>query len=185
MSEICFLLMSALINPIPDAGIVEHTEPADVGFNVSGWNGSVFLQVLFYIFCLLAVLFLASKAVRWLGGKVGGKRNHYMKVVESLYLGPNRSIHLVLICNQLFLISNADRSLKLLATIEDSATIDELVKENFSAQKENSTQKSFSEFLKKFIEASSDEESGLDSASHKIEEQLVEIKTRQGRRKNA
>lgn len=184
MSKLCFLLMPALLIPIPDAGIVEHTEPADVGLNVSGWNGSYFIQIIFYLFCLVAVLFLASKAVRWLGGKVGGRSNHYMKMVESLYLGPNRSIHLVLICNQLFLICNADRSIKLLAKIEEPAIINELVKENLSTQKVKPTQKSFSAFLKKFIEASSDEELGLDSTSHKIEEQLVEIKARQGRSRN-
>ena len=177
--------MSGLLIALPDAGVVEKTDPVIA----TAGNTFAFLQIIFYLICLVAVLFLASRATRWLGGKVGGVRGRYMRVIETLYLGPNRSLYLITVCNRLLLISTAERNINLVMEINDPAVLSKIMEENTLSADSNGkgqTPKSFSDYMKKLLDASKVDgttgidRAGADSSSHRIEERLMKFRTHRG-----
>src|SRR5690554_6833304 len=83
---------------------------------------------LLYILAFLGVLLFVAWLTRWLAGKTGKMRGRYLNVIDSMSLGTNRDLYLVLLADRLFLIGTADRSVRLLAEIDEPGFVDELIK---------------------------------------------------------
>lgn len=148
-----------------------------------------YLQLLFYLLCIIVVLFLAFRVPRWLGGKIGGRSGHHLRLVETIYLGPNRSLHLVLVGRQLFLVAAAERSLTLLGEIKDEELLMKLREETASPSNTpgHGGAKNFAEHLKRLLEgevtpkeaAASPEKL---SPAQRIEEKLMKYRTHRGQK---
>ncbi|HHW12407.1 MAG TPA: flagellar biosynthetic protein FliO [Firmicutes bacterium] len=78
-----------------------------------------YFQLISYLLCFVLVLYLASKAARWLGRVAGGRSGLHLRLVDTLHLGPNRAVHLIMVGKQLFLVGAAERNLTLLTEISD------------------------------------------------------------------
>ena len=75
----------------------------------------------------MLVLYFAYKVARSvLGRKAGGHAGFHLQLVETLYLGPNRAVHLVKVGKQLFLVGAAERNLTFLAEIQDPDLLETL-----------------------------------------------------------
>ena len=85
-------------------------------------------EYLKFILVFIIVLLLAAWITRWLAGKTGRIRGRYLKIIDSLSLGPNRGLYLVLLVDRLFLIGAADRSVQLVAEVDDPGLVDEVRK---------------------------------------------------------
>src|SRR5690554_7994279 len=75
------------------------------------------VSLIWYFLSFIIILLLAAWGIKWMAGKMGRIRGKHLKLVESLYLGPNRGLHLIRVGNRLFLIGLADRYIELLAEI--------------------------------------------------------------------
>lgn len=110
------------------------------------------INYLLYILSFLSVLVLAAWGTRWLMGKMGRMGGRYLKLIDSIHLGPNRGIHLVRVANRLFLVGLSDRSLGLLAEISDSDLLGEITREEKHTSKQLSgVYKDFSYHLQRFM----------------------------------
>ncbi|HEY8344814.1 MAG TPA: flagellar biosynthetic protein FliO [Bacillota bacterium] len=110
-------------------------------------------NLIWYLLSFLVVLSLVVLGIRWMAGKTGRIGGRYLKLMESLYLGPNRGIHLIRAANRVFLIGMADRHMELLAEITDPEVIAEAEREA-SADKEKDgfpSYKDFSFYLQRIL----------------------------------
>lgn len=187
MSTYLQRMIYGLLLPL-DTGMLAKTEPEIPATGATG-GSLAYLQIIFYLLCLVAVLFLAAKTTRWLGGKAGRSHGRYMRVVETLYLGPNRSLSLIMVCNRLYLISTAERNLNLLREINDTEVLGKILAENAPVEGEQGrTQKgkSFSDYLHRLLTAFPDGEGslsnqpGVESPTQRIEERLMKLRTHRG-----
>jgi len=65
-------------------------------------------------FSLIVVVFLAYWATRMLAGKLGANQSPNIKVADSLCLGPNRHLYLLLVDNQVLLVGSTEHGINLL-----------------------------------------------------------------------
>lgn len=86
------------------------------------------LNYFLYFFSFILVLFLAVWGSRLVArmGRMGGR---YLRLVDSLYFGANRGLHLVQVAGRLFLVGYSERYLRMLTEIEDPAFLAEVQKE--------------------------------------------------------
>ena len=85
-------------------------------------------EYIIIIHAFFGVLILAAWLTRWLAGKAGRMRGRYLKIVDSLSLGPNRGLYLILLVDRLFLVGTADRFVHLVAEVNDPGLVDEVRK---------------------------------------------------------
>jgi flagellar biogenesis protein FliO len=85
-------------------------------------------QWLWALFCLILVVGLAYWATKFFAGKFGLSHAKHLKVAESLFLGPNRHLYLLLVHNKVLLIGSAEHGLSLLQEIDDPDFFNELEK---------------------------------------------------------
>lgn len=78
-------------------------------------------QWIWALFSLVIVLFLAYWGTRFLAGKLNMPQAKYIKVAESLCLGPNRHLYLLLVNNQVLLVGCTERGITLLKEYQDEA----------------------------------------------------------------
>lgn len=167
---------------LPDMGGEISTLPQQVA---SGTSFS-YLQIIFYLLCFVVVLFLASKVARWLGRKAGGRTGSHLRLVETLYLGPNRAVHLIMVGKQLFLVGAADRQLTLLAEMNDADLLSTLQDEHTqTAVGRQLHGKGFADYLKGLLdgglkEQSSTNQQGVVSSTQRVEERLMKYRTHRG-----
>ncbi|HOP75146.1 MAG TPA: flagellar biosynthetic protein FliO [Bacillota bacterium] len=76
-------------------------------------------QWVWALFSLMVVLFLAYWATRFLAGKLNVSQAKYIKVAESLTLGPNRHLYLLLVNNQVLLVGCTEHGITLLKEYND------------------------------------------------------------------
>ena len=174
--------------PLPEMELVEQTPRLE---NIAPPHDFTYWQLAFYLLCFAVVLFLAYKLTRWLGGKIGGRSSHYLGLVETLYMGPNRSLHLVRVGKQLFLVASAERSLTLLTEITDLELLMKLQEEVISApvEAEQGATKGFADYLKKLLESGATQKEPtpgreVHNSAQRIEERLMKFRTHQGQKKD-
>lgn len=181
-----YLLLPGFFMPLPEMGVGEKVLPME---NLTPAQDFTYLQLLFYLFCFVVVLFLAFRVSRWLGGKVGGRSGHHLRLVETLYLGPNRSLHLILVGQQLFLVASAERSITLLEEIKDVDLIMKL-QEQFALPPTgpgSTGAKNFAEHLKRLLEGGATQKEATASpeklnSAQRIEERLMKFRTHRGQK---
>lgn len=146
--------------------------------------------IIFYLLCFVAVLFLASKVTHWLGRRVGGSSGRHLRLVETLSFGPNRTLHLISVGQQLFLVAVADRSVTMLAEISDPHVLAELQAEaalRVTEQEQVKVGNNFADHLKRLLERGFDSKGRLEqqrtaTSKQRIEERLMAIRTNRGRK---
>jgi len=79
------------------------------------------------LFSLGFVIFLAYWGTRFLAGKYGNIPSRHIKVAESLCLGPNRHLYLLLVHHQVLLVGNSDHGITLLKEYNDPAFYEEMM----------------------------------------------------------
>lgn len=72
------------------------------------------------------VVFLAYWATRFLAGKYSNLPSRHIKVAETLCIGPNRHLYLLLVNNQVLLVGNSDQGITLLKEYADPAFYGEM-----------------------------------------------------------
>ncbi len=95
---------------------------ADLGpeFNGGQWIWS--------LFSLIFVVVLAFWATKFLAGRYGFSQGRHIKVAESLSLGPNRHLYLLLVNGKVFLVGSAEQGINILKEFDDGHFYEELVK---------------------------------------------------------
>lgn len=78
-------------------------------------------QWIWALFSLMIVLFLAYWATRFLAGKLNVSQAKHIKVAESLCLGPNRHLYLLLVNNQVLLVGSTEHGITLLKEYQDES----------------------------------------------------------------
>ncbi|HEX2954009.1 MAG TPA: flagellar biosynthetic protein FliO [Bacillota bacterium] len=107
----------------------------------------------YFLFICLVVIIVAYYATRWIAKYAKGAGNSHgrlIKIAESVYLGPNRGLHLILVGKKLYLIGQADLGLSILAEIEDEELIAQAV-EHAGETGGTASMNSFGQYLQTFM----------------------------------
>mgnify|MGYP000857556695 CR=1 FL=1 len=79
----------------------------------------MFFELLGILLAFIAVLLLCYYTTRFLGKKMsGGIKNKNMRIVETLSLGPDRSLYLILVGNKHFLFFSSKKGLEFVSEID-------------------------------------------------------------------
>ncbi|HHT04659.1 MAG TPA: flagellar biosynthetic protein FliO [Hydrogenispora sp.] len=149
-------------------------------------NNFSYLQIISYLLCFVLVLYLAYKVARWVGRKAGGHAGFHLQLVETLYLGPNRAVHLVKVGKQLFLVGAAERNLTFLAEIQDPDLLETIQAELVQpAAGRQGSGKGFADYLKGLLDGGQNhsEKAGepeVLTQAQRIEERLMKYRTHRG-----
>lgn len=91
-------------------------------------------QWVWSLFSLILVVALAYWATKFLAGRFGFSQARHIKVAESLLLGPNRHLYLLLVGGKILLVGSTEHGISLLREFEDSQLREELLKSADSGQ---------------------------------------------------
>jgi flagellar biogenesis protein FliO len=91
-------------------------------------------QWFFALLSLVFVVFLAYWATRFLAGKYGNIPSRHIKVAESLCLGPNRHLYLLLVNNQVLLVGSSEHGLQLMKEYSDPVFFEEMLRASLQSQ---------------------------------------------------
>lgn len=83
-------------------------------------------QWVWALISLVFVAFLAYWSTKFLAGKLGSTQAKHIKVAESLCLGPNRHLYLLLVNNQVMLVGSSEHGLSLLKEFQEPAFYESL-----------------------------------------------------------
>ena len=84
-------------------------------------------QWVWSLFSLIIVVVLAFWATKFLAGKFGISQARHIKVAESLFLGPNRHLYLLLVNGKVLLVGSTEHGINLLKEFEDGQFYNELL----------------------------------------------------------
>lgn len=169
-----------------DSDTISVSRGPEVSPEVAPETSFSYLQIIFYLVCFVLVLYFASRVARWLGGKAGGRSGFHLRLVETLYIGPNRALHLVMVGKQLFLVGAAERNLTFLAEIHDPDLLRALQAELARPVAERqATGKGFSDYLKGLLNGGPSEpetanQPGVMTQAQRIEERLMKYRSHRG-----
>ncbi len=85
-------------------------------------------QWIWSLFSLIIVVALAYWATKFLAGRFGLSQARHIKVAESLFLGPNRHLYLLLVDGKTLLVGSSEHGINLLKEFDDEQFYDELLK---------------------------------------------------------
>ncbi|NLY88910.1 MAG: flagellar biosynthetic protein FliO [Firmicutes bacterium] len=140
-------------------------------------------EFIIIILAFFGVLLFAAWLTRWLAGKAGKMRGRYLSIVDSLSLGPNRGLYLILLVDRLFLVGTADRSVHLVAEINEPGLVDEVRKKGEGSPFQHN--KGFFQYLQRAIapgEGRVDEAGDAGPTVRKIQAKISELKKNQYKR---
>lgn len=80
------------------------------------WLGTA-LQLLWVLFLFALVLFLAYVTTRLVGRRFGGGSGRYLRVIDSVPLGQNRSVSLIEVSGEVYCIGVTDHGVALLGKL--------------------------------------------------------------------
>jgi flagellar biogenesis protein FliO len=115
---VCFLEVAAGLLLLPAITFAKANEEPGAEFNSGQW--------IWALFSLAIVVALAYWATKFLAGKFGVSGAKHLKVAESLFLGPNRHLYLLLVNHKILLIGCSEHGISLLQQINDSEFYAEL-----------------------------------------------------------
>jgi flagellar biogenesis protein FliO len=108
---VCFLLVIASVFLLPAITLARVNEEPGPEFNSGQW--------IWALLSLVVVVALAYWATKFLAGKFGVSSAKHLKVAESLFLGPNRHLYLLLVNHKVILIGSSEHGMNLLQEIDD------------------------------------------------------------------
>ena len=127
-----------LLNAETNDTVLPQTEP--IPFFGSLWK---FVLVLAFI-CLVAYVILRflKKA------QIGTADDPYLKVAASLKVAPNKTLYIILVKQEAFLIAVTEKDIRLISKLEDAELIDSL---NLAAEQYSMQETSFAKMLNTFF----------------------------------
>lgn len=108
-------------------GMMGAASPVMAATERDTYRGGSF-NLFFALLAFVAVMFLASYATRFIAGRFSGSQGRLLKIADSVILGPNRGLHLVLLGPKLYLIGQADQSMTLLGEVDDPDLLEQAQK---------------------------------------------------------
>lgn len=118
--KLVFLLVAAGLLFLPVLTLGKTDGDPGPEFNGGQW--------IWALLSLLIVVALSYWVTRFFAGKFGISQARHLKVAESLFLGPNRHLYLLLVNERVLLIGSSEHGLSLLKEIDDPAFYAELEK---------------------------------------------------------
>ena len=106
-------------------------------------------NLLFVLLIFVAVIVLAAYGTKWVAGRFGGAQGRILRIAESVFLGPNRGLHLVLVGKKLLLIGQSEREMNLLAELDDEELVAQA--EKTITQRTMAGSSTFKQHLQKFL----------------------------------
>jgi flagellar biogenesis protein FliO len=92
------------------------------------------LQWIWALFSLVIVVIIAYWVTKTMAGKLGYAQAKHLKVAESLFLGPNRHLYLLLFEGKVLLVGSSEGGIQLLKELDDPGLYEELQKNTALAQ---------------------------------------------------
>lgn len=108
---LCFLLCTASLLLLPNITLAKTNEDPGADFSSGQW--------IWALFSLIVIVILAYWGTKFLAGKFGVSGAKHLKVAESLFLGPNRHLYLILVNHKVILIGSSEHGINLLQEIDD------------------------------------------------------------------
>jgi flagellar biogenesis protein FliO len=108
---ICFLLVIVSVLLLPAITLAKANEDPGADFSGGQW--------IWALLSLIIVVALAYWATKFLAGKFGVSGAKHLKVAESLFLGPNRHLYLLLVNHKVILVGSSEHGINLLQEIDD------------------------------------------------------------------
>jgi flagellar biogenesis protein FliO len=106
---------------LPGAALAQTETEIGPDFNGGQWVWS--------LLSLIIVVILAFWATKFLAGRFGLSQARHIKVAESLFLGPNRHLYLLLVNGKVLLVGSAEHGIDLLKEFDDDQFYKELLEE--------------------------------------------------------
>lgn len=131
-------------------------------------GGQWFLMLLSLVF----VIFLAYWGTRFLAGKYGNIPSRHIKMAESLCLGPNRHLYLLLVNRQVLLVGNSDQGITLLKEYDDPEFYEEL--RLLAEQNQVFPSKKFKDFLAPLLNGRTETVAGAEERDAEFKKRLTE-----------
>jgi flagellar biogenesis protein FliO len=116
-----FLLVAAGLFLLPAVTLGKPENDPGSNFNSSG-------QWIWALLSLVIVVALSYWVTKFFAGKFGISQARHIKVAESLSLGPNRHLYLLLVNEKVLLIGGSEHGLSLVKEIDDPGFFAELEK---------------------------------------------------------
>ncbi len=114
----CFLLFTASVFFLPAITYAKTAEEPGAEFGSGQW--------IWALFSLAVIVVLAYWGTKFLAGKFGISAAKHLRVAESLFLGPNRHLYLLLVNHKVILIGSSEHGINLLQEIDDPEFYNEL-----------------------------------------------------------
>ncbi len=117
---IVFLLVAAWLFLLPVVTLGKAENDPGTDFNSGQW--------IWALVSLFIVVGLSYWATKFFAGKFGVSQARHIKVAESLFLGQNRHLYLLLVHGKVLLIGSSEHGISLLKEIDDPEFYAELEK---------------------------------------------------------
>lgn len=114
----CFLLCAVSIFLLPAVTLAKTSEDPGAEFSSGQW--------IWALFSLIVIVVLAYWGTKFLAGKFGVSGAKHLRVAESLFLGPNRNLYLLLVNHKVILVGSSEHGINLLQEIDDPEFYSEL-----------------------------------------------------------
>ncbi len=114
-----WLGFSAGLFLLPGAALAQTETEIGPEFSGGQWVWS--------LFSLIIIVVLAFWATRFLAGRFGLSQARHIKVAESLFLGPNRHLYLLLVNGKVLLVGSVEHGIGLLKEFDDDRFYNELL----------------------------------------------------------
>lgn len=124
-------------------------------FNASGSGFESFLRTIYYLFMFALILGATYYVTKFLARKgMGQNKTKHMKLMESMPLGVDKSLHLVKVGNQYFLLGSASKSMFMVSELEKDKLFEEQLSSaidindfDYDSYESNVEEKDFSTYL--------------------------------------
>ena len=137
-----FLMITAGFFFLPAITLAKTSEDPGPEFSGVYW--------IWALLSLIIVVALAYWATKFLAGKFGVSQARHIKVAESLFIGPNRHLYLLLFHKKVLLVASSEHGLNLIQEIDDPGLYAELEQASATSQQVIPTGK-FAAFLGPFF----------------------------------
>lgn len=155
---------------LPEAAIAQAETEIGTEFSSSQWVWS--------LLSLIIVVILAFWATKFLAGRFGLSQARHIKVAESLFLGPNRHLYLLLVNGKVLLVGSTEHGIGLLKEFDDDQFYKELSEAAETSQKAPTGR--FGEMILPFLNSLNPGETvdtGLTNSKQRLQEGLEKIRS--------
>jgi flagellar biogenesis protein FliO len=165
------------LTPTPKVEVQDWTYREEKPIN---YNPTVtFLQAILYLILIIILIYIVIFALKFFLSKRSSIGNlispYFIKILESAYLAPHASIHIIEIGRRIFVIGVSERTISLITEITDEETISKILE---SKSSQISFQKHFRSFISKFSQKKETQEinSYFEEGREYLQEKIKNLK---------